>query len=166
MAATTVLNEPLLAPSLASAREGMLIPRAYDLAAGTVLYRFVDVTRRANPLDAADGAWWFEYEAFQQIKHFGLRHGYGLDYSARLHAAILYEWSEVTGVVRARVVQPLRAWKGRGKQVVGTGRDARDLGTMTPMQSVHEVYQLYIPGLGGGGSIFASAFEYLGYFPA
>jgi hypothetical protein len=140
--------------------------RQHDLQAGQVLYRFIDVTRCPGPRVGADGPWWIEFEAFQQIKHFGLRNGYSLDYSARLHAAILYEWSEVTGVVRAKLTQPLQAWKGRGKQVESKGRDARDLPKMTPMQGFLEIYQLFLPGIGGQDSLFPSAFQFLGYTPA
>jgi hypothetical protein len=133
------------------------LPREYPLVPGTKLYRFIDLIRNPNPHHAADGPWWWEFDPFQQIKHFGLRHGYSFEYSARLHGAILYEWSEVNAFVRAEVRQPLEAWKGRGRQVVSTGKDQRDSVRMTPMQSVNEVYQLYIPGIGGPESIFSSA---------
>ncbi len=137
--------------------------RPHDLQTGQVLYRFIDVTRCPGPRVGAEGPWWFEFEAFQQIKHFGLRNNYPLDYSARLHAAILFEWSEVTGVVAAQLLQPLRAWKGRGKQIQTQGRDPRDLPTMTPMQGYHEVYQLFVPGIGAQGSLFPTAMQFLEY---
>jgi hypothetical protein len=159
------INEGLLAAAMPGAMEGMALLRRHEVRRGDVLYRFVDLTRSPAPA-AANGPWWLEYEAFQQIKHFGMRHGHPLHYSARLHAAILYEWSEVTGYVRAEVLQPLAAWKGRGKQVRSTGRDGRDLPTMTPMQSVNEVYQLFIPGLGHGAPMFHSALKLLEVTPA
>ena len=72
--------------------------------------------------------------------------------------------SEVNAVITATVKVPLVAWKGRGKQVQATGKDARDVNPtphglvtektpviasrMTPMQGPLEVLQLYIPGLG------------------
>jgi hypothetical protein len=157
------INAHLLASSRVAAYKGMSIVRPYDLQTGQILYRFIDVTRCPGPRVGADGPWWFEFEAFQQIKHFGLRNHYSLDYSARLHAAILYEWSEVTGVVRARLIQPLQAWKGRGKQVPSEGRDPCDLPTMTPMQGHQEVYQLFVPGIGGKGSLFPTAMQFLEY---
>src|SRR4051812_27684107 len=103
-----------------------------------------------------NGPWWFEYESFQSIKHFAQRNGYSFSYAARLFAAILYQWSEVDAFVRCEVRQPLRVWKGRGKQVESTGQDGRDSPKMTPMQSVLEVYQLCIPGVGGPNSISGS----------
>jgi hypothetical protein len=152
--------------SLQHAMRGLAMARAMTIPKGQILYRFVDVTRSPGPIPAANGPWWFEYEAFQQIKHFGQRHGYSLEYSARLFAAILYEWSEITGYVRAEVLQPLDAWKGRGKQVESRSKDARDLPRMTPMQSLNEVYQVFIPGLHAGTKLFPSALKFIEYIPA
>ena len=181
------VNRQYLAPTRAEAAKG-LWPCEHMIHPHTVLYRFVDTTR-TSPEAGADGAWWFEYEHFQTIKHFASRQGYSLGYSARLFAAILYEWSEVNAVVRAEAVAPLAAWKGRGKQViVGKDRplfhpeiDARDLNRtpsslltgaggpliskMTPLQGPNEVYQLYVPGLGRPYHKFPSYFKYLGHEP-
>lgn len=180
-------NEQLLHSCFSEASKG-LWPRHYAIHAGTVLYRFIDTTRSAPTL-GADGPWWFEFEHFQSIKHFALRHGYSVGYSARLFAAILYEWSEVNAVVRAEVIVPLVAWKGKGKQiVVGSGRpphkpelDSRDVNRtpmglitarepakvshMTPMQGANEVYQLYIPGLGRPYYQFSKYFKFHGADP-
>ena len=159
-------NAPYVPGSLTHAMKGLAMARQIAIRPGQVLYRFVDVSRSPGPIPAANGPWWFEYDAFQQIKHFGLRHGYSLEYSARLFAAILYEWSEITGYVRAEVLQPLDAWKGRGKQVEAKGTDSRDLPRMTPMQSVNEVYQLFIPGVHSGTRLFPSVLKFIEYIPA
>jgi hypothetical protein len=177
-------NRAFFLPSRPEAAKG-LWPHEYSVATGTILYRFVDATKRP-PTFGADGPWWFEFEHFQTIKHFSMRHGYSLGYAARLFAAILYEWSEVNAVVRAEVAVPLKTWKGRGKQViVGKDRplykpeiDPRDvnrtpagltagaeepkISKMTPMQGPNEVYQLYVPGLGPPHFQFSRYFKYLG----
>jgi hypothetical protein len=158
------VNESLLAASMQKALEGMAMLRRYDVRPGQVLYRFVDITR-SPPQVASNGPWWLEYEAFQQVRQFGLRHGYSLDYAARLHAAVLYEWSEIGGYVRAEVTQPLVAWKGRGKQVQSAGKDARDLPKMTPMQSVNEIYQLFVPGVYRGTQLYNTALKFLEFQP-
>jgi len=160
------LNDSLMAQGRSKAYDGMAMVRRYELPQGQVLYRFVDVTRATGPRTAANGPWWFEFEAFQQIKHFALRNGYTLEYSARLFAAILYEWSEVTGVVRAQLIEPVSAWKGKAKQVTSQGKDPRDLPTATPMQSLLEVYQLFIPGFGGRASLYPQSMTFLEYLPA
>lgn len=146
------------------ALEGMSMVRQQDLNPGVVLYRFIDRSG-GSPEIGANGPWWIEYEYFMKIKQFALQHGYSLSYAARLFAAILYEYSEVNGFVRAEVMQPLRCWKGRGKQVRSEGKDLRDLPTMTPMQSVHEIYQLYVPGIVRGGSLVRSSFKLLEFTP-
>ena len=146
------------------ALEGMSMVRQQELPPGQVLYRFID-TSVGSPESGANGPWWLEYEYFMKIKQFALQHGYSLSYAARLFAAILYEYSEVNAFVRAEVVQPLRCWKGRGKQVRSAGKDSRDLPTMTPMQSIHEIYQLCVPGIVRGGSFFSSAFKFIEFTP-
>jgi hypothetical protein len=115
-------NRSFLAPSFSEAAKG-LWPHEYPINSRTVLYRFIDDTRAA-PIAGADGPWWFEFEHFQAIKHFALRYGYRLGYAVRLFASILYEWSEVNAVVRAEVIVPVVAWKGKGKQII-VGRTGR-----------------------------------------
>jgi hypothetical protein len=151
------LNEQAAALSQANAMQGMSMVRRVEILPGQVLYRFYDSGRAPTPQLGANGPWWVEFEGFQSIKHFALRNGYSFSYAARLFAAILYEWSEVNAFVACATAGRLVAWKGRGKQVRSQGRDDRDLATMTPMQSVLEVYQLYIPGLGGPSSIARTA---------
>ncbi len=180
-------NQQFLAASFSEAAKG-LWPHEHPVNVRTVLYRFIDTTRRA-PAVGADGPWWFEFEHFQSIKHFAERHGYSFGYTARLFAAILYEWSEVNAVVRAEVAVPLVTWKGKGKQaIVGKDRplykpefDPRDVNRtpsgliteresarvskMTPMQGPNEIYQLYVPGLGHPHHQFSLYFKFLGFEP-
>lgn len=179
----TAGNDSFLRPSYAEAAKG-LWPHEFRLDPGAVLYRFIDTTRSAPPA-AADSPWWFEFEHFQTIKHFALRHGHSLGYAARLFASIFYEWSEVNAVVRAQVYVPLVAWKGKGKQVIVGGYrppnrpqiDPRDinrtraglvterqptsLSKMTPIQGPNEVYQIYVPGLGHPHRRFSQYFKFL-----
>ncbi len=155
-------NNPYMAQGYQKAREGMSLIRPFELQSGEVIYRFYDTGKATTPEMGARGVWWVDFESFQSIKHFALRHGYTFSYAARLFTAILYEWSEVDGFVRCEVSRPLQAWKGRGKQVQSKGTDGRDLPTMTPMQSVLEIYQLCIPGLSGPNSLAATALKVLG----
>jgi hypothetical protein len=157
-----------------------LWPKEVEIAPRTVLYRFIDTTRMPSAI-GADGPWWFEYEYYQRIKIFSDENGYSLGYSARLFAAVLYEWSEVNAVVRAEVTKgPLKAWKGKGKQVEASGRDVRDIAAphgivteqipsnsrkMTPMQGPLEVLQLFIPGLGRPHQKFGTFMRLLGTQP-
>ena len=155
-------NNPYVRDGYAKAHGGMATVKPIEVLPTQVLYRFYDSSKAHTPEEGADGAWWFEYEQFQTIKHFALRNDYSFSYAARLFAAILYQYSEVDAWVSCEITRPLRAWRGRGKQVESEGKDPRDgpKGTkMTPMQSVLEVYQIYLPGLGGPGSIAASVLK-------
>lgn len=153
------LNESFVSDGRTKAMQGMSMVRPVVIPAGQVIYRFYDSTRAATPQSGADGGWWFEFESFQSIKHFAARNGYTLGYAARLFAAVLYEWSEVNAFVACRTVASMSAWKGRGKQVLSSGKDQRDTPTMTPMQSVLEVYQIYLPGIGGARSLLPRALQ-------
>jgi hypothetical protein len=156
---TGAINQAQMAHGQAEALKGLSMLRAVVVPAGQVIYRFYDSQRALTPAQGAEGEWWFEFEHFQAIKHFGLRHGHSMSYAARLFAAILYEWSDVNAYVACRTRAALACWKGRGKQVRSQGKDVRDLPTMTPMQSVLEVYQLFIPGMKAPGSIADRAVE-------
>ena len=148
-----------------------LWPKQHEITEGTHLYRFIDLNKGPSA-SGADGPWWFEYDHFQTIKHFAQRNNYPLGYAARMFAAILYEWSDVNAVVRAKVVHgPLLAWKGKGKQVEAKQNDPRDVASlhgivtarspalarkMTPMQGSLEVLQLFVAGLGRPHNKFSS----------
>jgi len=169
-------NSAYWAGSYGHASKG-LWPHEFEVQKGTVLYRFIDISKAPSVI-GADGPWWFEFDHYQQIKGFAQQHGYALGYCARIFAAILYEWSEVNAVVRAEVIDgPLKVWKGKGKQVEAKGTDTRDVAVqhgvltssvpqvsrkMTPMQGRLEVLQLFIPGLGKPYQKFGSFMKLLG----
>jgi hypothetical protein len=162
-----------------------LIPHQHTIMQGTYLYRFIDL-RRGPASKGADGEWWFEYEHYKAITSFAERNGYSVGYVARLFAAILYEWSDVNAVVRARVMQgPLMVWKGPGKAVSPDKPkpDPRDIASphglltersgqdeqppisrkMTPSQGPLQVLQLYIPGLGHPHHKFSTLMSLAGF---
>jgi hypothetical protein len=142
--------------------EGIAIPIEYNIPRGSGLYRFVDIGRGPHR-DVANRPWWFEFDYFQQIRVFAERYNYELPNCARLFLAILHEYSEITGYVSALTTLPLKAYKGRGKVQDSSGKDPRDPKRMIPMQSINEVYQLYIPGLGRGMPVFEQAFARVTY---
>ena len=155
----TQINNAFFNKGRERALEGMCMVRPIEIPEGTVLYRYYDRNRARTAQQGMCGVWWLEYEAFQHIKHFALRNGYSQSYASRLFAAILYEWSEVNAFVACQVTEPLRGWKGRGRQVKSEGKDSRDLPTMTPMQGMLEVYQVCVPGLDGEFSLAPRALK-------
>jgi hypothetical protein len=160
--AVEFFNNPYVSDGYKLARTGMWTIRPVEIDPKQVLYRFYGTNKARTPAEGANGGWWFEYEHFQTIKHFALRNGYPVSHAARLFAAILFEFNEVDAWVSCEVTKPLRAWKGRGKQIEATGKDTRDPPKgekVTPMQSVLEVYQTFLPGVGGPGSIATSVLK-------
>jgi hypothetical protein len=151
------INEGYVATGFNEARKGVLIPRPVDLKAGQVLCRFYDSNNAPLPKHGADGVWWIEPEYIEKMKQFAALRGFSLAYTARLFAAIADEWGEVDSLVRCQFKQPLKALKGRGRQVQGSENDQRNLSTTHPLQDVLEIYQLYLPGVGGADSFVNSA---------
>lgn len=148
--------------SLAVAIRGIARPTLYTVPIGSKLYRFVDINRGPHRVQA-NSPWWFEFEPFENVRQFAERHGYTLDYCARLFLAVLHEYSAITGFVAAIVVRPLKAWRGPGSVQYSSGRDPRDPPRMIPMQSINETYQLFIPGLGRGSPVLDAAFTNITY---
>ena len=138
----TFSNADYTEGSYEAARSGIR-PHEYAVPTGTVLYRFIDLSKGPSS-KGADGPWWFEYEHYKTIEAFAERHGYSLGYAARLFAAILYEWSEVNAVVRAEVISgPLFTWKGEGKQVSADKYDRK--GDVIPSKKVPDVRDVAAP---------------------
>lgn len=151
------INEGSVATGFFEASKGVLSPRPVDLKAGQVLYRFYNSNNAPLPKHGADGAWWIEHEYIERMKQFAALRGFSFAYTARLFAAIADEWDEVDSLVRCQLKQPLKALKGRGRQLEGSEKDQRNLPTAHPLQGVLEIYQLYLPGVGGGDSRVNSA---------
>jgi len=124
---------------------GISVPHEVKLPAKHRYYRFASST---SPIEAQlGGGWWLTYEHFNEIEKFGVRNGYSLSQSARLHLALPYSWTRVDRLVSAFLEVPLRAYQGKGAVADGGAGDARDANaSWIPLQN-SEVLQLYIPGL-------------------
>lgn len=151
------INEGFVATGFIEARKGVLTPRPVDLKAGQVIYRFYDSNQAPLPKHGAEGGWWIEHEYIEKMKQFASLRGFSFAYTARLFSAIVDEWDEVDSLVRCQLKQPLKALKGRGRQLEGREKDQRNLSTTHPLQDVLEIYQLYLPGVGGADSHVNSA---------
>jgi hypothetical protein len=143
------INEGYVATGFIEARRGVLVPRPIVLKAGQVIYRFYDSKRAALPKHGAMGPWWIEDGYIKKMKQYASIRGFSLEYTARLFAAIADEWGEVDSLVQCQFKQPLKALIGRGKQLEGSQKDKRNLSTNHPLQNILEIYQLYLPGVGG-----------------
>lgn len=138
---------------------GMSQVQRIHLSVGQHYFRFCDSARfAADPMRAAAGPWWAEYEVFVKVKQAARRHGtiqrYAniirssrLAYAAKLYFAIPYEWGDCGALVIARLDDRLDAFKGRGLTAYLSGADPRDGGAKyAPIQD-STISQLYIPEL-------------------
>jgi hypothetical protein len=123
---------------------GILNPLRVHVRPGQYLYRFASsATQHAFRLR---GCWWIEYEVLTRIAKFVRdQHATPRD-AARYFLALPWSWTKVDRLVRARLVAEVDAYRGEGKPA--TGIHERDAGTrFIPPQHVHELYQLFIPGM-------------------
>jgi hypothetical protein len=123
---------------------GILNPSPIHLRTGNYYYRFASSTSSRD--SQLGGGWWIDFENFSKIKQFAQGNHYSLKEAARLMLALPYAWTRVDRLVRALLVQPLKAYAGEGKAAKGPEL-SRDKGTQwIPTQHI-KIVQLYIPGL-------------------
>ncbi len=132
---------------LAHARTGgMIDPKPHVLKRGDTIFRFGSA-RGAR--EVAKGGWWIDKREFQQLVNFAISHDIYLGLAMRVLCLVPPEWSKADVLVRARVEQPLRAWRGLGNSVVTPMKGGK--GTVRlPHQneiSARRLHQLYVPGL-------------------
>ncbi len=136
---------------------GILNPQPTRLPAGQYYYRFAS---SSSSLQAQHGGgWWLDFENFRLVQRFAEENGYTLREAARLTLALPYAWTRVDRLLRALLLQPLRAYTGLGKPALEPaaspphGAAGRPTGALVaagtrwvPTQHV-AVRQLYVPGL-------------------
>ena len=146
----TAVNAHLMnAAMLARASEGIIAPVEVGLAPKLLLYRF-----GGSVANARGGGWWLDEQQFTAVKTWAAVHGLALPLAARVHCAVAHSWGatspsgvNMTVLIRAEVLAPLRAYQGRSapQSVVNAGRiDER----LSPDELLGDpINQLYIPGI-------------------
>lgn len=123
---------------------GILMPQPTRLLAGHFYYRFA--SSRSSAEAQLGGGWWLDYEGFRTVSAFAAEHGYRLKDAARLMLALPYAWTAVDLLIKALLLQPLRAYTGLGKPAQGP-QNGPDRGTRWIPTQYQSVRQIYIPGL-------------------
>ncbi len=126
---------------------GMIHPMRRELKVGEVLFRFV--ARGTTPKNAVLGGWWVEHEQFAKISRFAQAKNVSVAMAARILCCVPPEWSNMGMLVRARVCEPLLAYRGLGNHVSTPAKDNLGNVKMTAHNDLEarRLFQLYIPGL-------------------
>lgn len=124
---------------------GMSMPSECRLPLGQYYYRFMGTVAHnvgvAKVGEAAFfGNWWIEGQTLAAIRRHARAVG-DLAEAAKYFLALPYEWGDHGRLVRALLLKPLRAWRGKGLPA----HDAVSRTRFIPPQHV-EVAQLFIPG--------------------
>jgi hypothetical protein len=125
---------------------GMAMPVEFKPPLGQYYYRFLDTVFHTTGVARFGGAayfghWWVAAETLAAIRRHARLTGDDLSEAAKYYLALPYAWGDHRRLVRALLVRPLRAWRGRGLPA----HDARSGTCFIPPQHV-EVAQLFIPG--------------------
>ena len=136
---------------------GMSMPVECKPPLGQFYYRFLDTVSHnvgvAGSGEAAYfGRWWVDAETLAAIRRHAKLAGDDLSEAAKYYLALPYEWGDHRRLVRAQLVRPLRAWRGKGLPAP----DARSGTRFIPPLHV-EVAQLLIPG---GHDVIHQAFAH------
>ncbi|WDF73077.1 hypothetical protein [Novosphingobium sp. KACC 22771] len=120
---------------------GIENPQERVVAAGTKLVRFGSGVLVPQ---VAAGEWWLDWGNYQIVEQYADAAGKSVPVAVRELCCVPLEWSDMTIVVQARVIQPLLAYEGSGASAtVKEGREhldgmrAKSLG----------LTQMFIPGL-------------------
>lgn len=134
-------------PLFYSQTGGMMNPMRHELQEGDTLFRFV---ARDTPIDrAVTGGWWVDESNFEKLCSFAQQQSTSIAMAARMLCCVPPEWSNMGMLVRAKVRQPLLAYRGLGKDVSIKMEDGLGNVNMTAHNHIaaRRLHQLYIPGL-------------------
>lgn len=135
---------------------GMIMPQRHELNTGTHVFRFGDIN--AGAYGVAAGSWWIDRQGLDKIIRFGQVWDLSVGMAMRMLCLVPPEWSAATLLVRARVVEPLLAWRGLGNSVVTPAPDKGPQVRMPHQNDIaaRQLHQLFIPGLYDNASVQAA----------
>ena len=125
---------------------GMMNPTRFEMHPGTIVFRFGSAAARVEGV--RKGAWWIEKREFEKLLSFAQVWGIGVGMAMRALCLVPPEWSEATLLIRARVTDPLLAWRGLADSVVTPGPAGRVVSMPHHNEiSARRLYQLFVPGM-------------------
>ena len=94
---------------------GIIDPHRYDIAEGTILYRFASITDGAE--QAMRGSWWLERPELDQLIRYGQMNSKTLGYAVRLLCCVPPEWGSALNLLCESEL-PAPSPRGAGWQIV------------------------------------------------
>lgn len=142
-AITSAHGKPLIYPQTG----GVVSPARHELYTGTILYRFAAGNTPVSR--AVTGSWWVEKREFERLSNFAQDHDIHVAMAARVLCGVPPEWSDMGLLMRARVREPLLAYRGLGNNVTVAKNDGLGDVRMRIHNDIaaRRLYQLFIPGL-------------------
>jgi len=135
----------------ARASAGIRNPQVVTLHAGDVLFRFASTKNQQTgvsiPTDQwSRGAWWFLESDYRRIIETYLAGRLGLGTVARSAGAVQPSWSRMDVSIKARLVQDINVYIGKGATQY---RDELPNGMYVTLTGWPEIDQVYIPNIRG-----------------
>ena len=151
--ATITLNDDLESSKREydRAAKGMRHPQIITLQAGDEIFRFASTKNPQTGTDLSPdqwirGAWWFAEADYRLIIERYLRGKMSLGTVARSAGAIQPSWSLMNVSIKARVIQPIKVYQGKGSTQY---RDELPNGMYVTLTGWPDIQQLYIPDMRG-----------------
>lgn len=126
---------------------GMISPQQHKLNSGSVIWRFA--SSQVDARQAILGGWWLETAEFEKLCSFAQQKNVHVAMAARVLCCVPPEWSDMGMLMRARVEQPLLAYKGLGNNVSVQHPDGLANVNMQTHNHIaaRRLHQLFVPGL-------------------
>jgi hypothetical protein len=128
---------------------------------GVILYRFTTPYYQSLTYSSTDrlkgasmksleesvrgGQWWFDQATYQKLEHNSRKNGTPINLEARIGMAVAFDWSNMTELIRGRVLRPLFGWEGKtSRQQMNT-----DKKNASAIFLAGGMKQIYLPNLDG-----------------
>jgi hypothetical protein len=141
---------------LAKASAGIRAPKVTTLQAGESVFRFASTknmkTGASIPSDQwALGSWWLPEASYRQIIQNYQSGKLSLGTVGRAAAAVQPSWSNMDVSIKARVVEDIDVYIGKGKTQY---RDELPNGMFVTLEGWPDIDQIYIPSDCRGAALF------------
>ena len=144
---STAITDPSGRVLIYAQTGGMINPARYELRPGAIVFRFGKASAGAESI--AKGSWWIERPEFEKLFAFAQVWHIAIGMAMRALCLVPPEWSDATLLVRARVTDPLLAWRGLANSVITPAATGGPMVRISHQNenSERRLHQVFVPGL-------------------